>query len=124
MNLIDGLQRLEALAVASVLVAALAGTVLGQTSDKLAVVTPSRTFLSKLPPRFTIRPGEAGYPRDICRQSFLRCPAVLVFGGAGGGLPTIDPRFKVYAPNVRVSSFTRIATSVMRCSRDSRRSGR
>jgi hypothetical protein len=97
-------RRLEALAVAGVLVAALASTLLGQTSGTQPVVTQGGTFLTPLPPRFTIHPGEAGYPKGICRErSFLRCPAVLVFGGANGGLPTIDPRFKVYAPNVRVS---------------------
>ena len=97
-------RRLEALAVAGVLVAALASTVLGQTSGTQPVVTQGGTFLTPLPPRLTIRPGEAGYPKDICRErSFLRCPAVLVFGGASGGLPTIDPAFKAYLPNVRVT---------------------
>jgi hypothetical protein len=97
-------RRLQALSAAGVLVAALAATVTGETGGQLPVVTPSRTFLTKLPPRYTIHPGEAGYPKGICRQpSLLRCPAVLVFGGANGGPPTIDPAFKAYLPNVRVT---------------------
>jgi hypothetical protein len=96
--------RLQVLAVAGVLVATLAGTVLGQTSGTQTVVT-NRTFLTPLPSRFVLHPGEAGYPRGICREhSFLRCPAVLVFGGAArGGLPTIDPAFKANLPNARVT---------------------
>ena len=96
-------ERFTVLAVAAVLTTALASVAFGQTSSTV-VTNEGRTFLTPLPSRFVIQPGESGYPRDLCRGlSNARCPAVLAFGGAGGGLPTIDPAFTAHVPNVRVS---------------------
>jgi hypothetical protein len=97
--------RSRVLTVAVVLTTVLASAASGQTSGTRPVLTQEgRTFLTPLPSRFVIQPGEPGYPREVCRGlSNARCPAVLAFGGTGGGLPTIDPAFTAHVPNVRVS---------------------
>jgi hypothetical protein len=82
---------------------AFAGAVFAQ-GGRLPLTAGPRTFLMPLPSRFVIQPGEAGYPADLCRDAAARqCPGVLTYGGARGGLPTVDPAFKAHLPNARVT---------------------
>jgi hypothetical protein len=85
------------LSSAVVLTAMAAGTASSQTS----VTTPPQVkFLAPLPGRFVVAPDDSPF----CQQQGRRCPPRLVYGGAAGNpLPTIDPAFKAYLPNVRIS---------------------
>lgn len=98
-------RRLLAIGIAVALMSMLAPAASGQTTaGKLTTGTQGRSFLTPLSSRFVIRPADSDYPRDICRrQSALRCPPVLTYGGARGGLPTIDPALMGYLPHVRVT---------------------
>jgi hypothetical protein len=96
-------KHLRVLSVALALTAVLAGTSAGQTTQSVQTAPP-RAFLTPLPSRFVIPPGDPRQPK-FCRelQPPHRCPPVLVYGGDDGGLPTIDPALKADLPNVRVT---------------------
>ena len=84
------------------LAALAAGTVSTQTpSGSLPALATRTAFLTPLPGRFLAPPPDSPFCRQLSNRP---CPPVLVYGGAAGGaLPTIDPAFKAYLPNIRVS---------------------
>jgi hypothetical protein len=83
----------------------LAATVVNQANGTLQAQTARPRFLTPLPSRFLIYPGDPAYPPEACPERGGRhCLPLLTFGGiSSDGLPTIEPAFKSYLPHVRVS---------------------
>jgi hypothetical protein len=102
--------HLLAVSSAVALTAMLAGTAASQSTSAVTTKPPKVAFLTPLPPRFVIPPGDPRQP-SFCRQLQppATCPARLVYGG---GLPTIDPAFKAELPNVRVSMVVQTMSNV------------
>src|SRR5262245_52799679 len=78
--------------------------VASQTTKATQAGAPG-SFLTRLPSPVVL-PADGPRQRGYCPQAHgrLRCPPILLNGGAaGGGLPTLDPAFKAHLPNIRVS---------------------
>jgi len=76
----------------------------GQTTTAAQMEASRVPFLTPIPSRFVIPSDDPRQP-SYCRrlQAPLRCPPLLVFGGAPTRLPTIDPALTSHLPHLRVT---------------------